>query len=81
MRRPKRKSENELKADCIVWNHEHPVGAAVIFHPVIGEKAGRRTVTVGEAYVLSGHTAVVQLKGVPGCVALEACEPVTEAAA
>jgi hypothetical protein len=73
-RRPRRKSLNELKAECIVWNHEHPVGTAVVYHPVIGEPAGRETKTRSEAYVLGDHTAVVFVEGVAGCVALDALE-------
>lgn len=74
MPRPRRKSLNELKAQVIVWNHEHPVGTPVIFHPVIGEQKGRNDKTAGEAYLLGDHTAVVKLEKTPGCVALDACE-------
>jgi hypothetical protein len=78
VRRPKQKSIEQLKAECIVWNHEHPVGTRVIYHPVIGEKAGTETVTTHAAYVLGGHTAVTFVEGVSGCVALDACEPLKE---
>lgn len=74
MKRPKRKSIEQLEAECIVWNHKHPIGTPVTYHPVIGEKAGKETVTTGAAYVLGGHTAVVFVEGVSGCVALDACE-------
>ncbi len=74
MTKPRRKTENQLKADCIVWNHEHPVGTAVIYHPVIGEKPGRETKTTTAAYVLGGHTAVLFVEGESGCVALDAIE-------
>lgn len=76
MRRPKQKSHEQLEAECIVWNHKHPVGTRVLYHPVIGEKAGRERVTCSIAYILSEHTAVVWLEGESGCVALEACEPI-----
>lgn len=74
MKRQKRKTLNELKADCIVWNHEHPVGTPVLYHPIIGRKEGRETRTRGEAYVLGDHTAVVFVEGVSGCVALDALD-------
>jgi hypothetical protein len=73
-RRPKRKSIEQLEAECIVWNHKHPIGTRVIYHPIIGEKPGRERVTRTSAQVLSGHTAVVWLEGESGCVCLEACE-------
>jgi hypothetical protein len=74
----RKKSLNELKADCIVWNHEHPVGTRVLYHPIIGEPEGRERVTRTPAEVLSGHTAVVWLEGERGCVCLEACEVLPE---
>ena len=78
MRRPRRKTENELKSDCIVWNHEHPVGTPVIYHPIIGEKEGRPTKTKTEAFVLGGHTACVSCER-EGMVCLEAVEVRKEA--
>lgn len=66
------------EAECFVWNYYYPVGTRVIYHPVIGAKAGRERVTRTVAHVLSGHTAVVWLEGESGCVALEACQPVIE---
>ncbi len=80
--RPKIKSGAELEAECIVWNHKHPIGTPVLYRSVTGYKAGEtlrwpppmETKTRSEAYVLSGHTAVVFVEGVAGCVALDACE-------
>ncbi len=76
MKRPKQKSLTELEAICIVWNDRYPIGSEVKFHPVIGRDAHRVCKTKSNAYVLSGHTPVISLEGVPGCVALEACEVV-----
>ena len=76
MRRPKLKSIDQLEAECIVWNHKNPKGTPVHFFPVIGGEKFRVTETISAAWVLSGHTAVVQLRGVSGCVALDACSVV-----
>ncbi len=77
MKRPRRKTLNELKADCIVWNHEHAVGTKVMYHPVIGEAYGRPTRTTGGAFVMSEHTAVVDVER-EGVVCLEALEILEE---
>jgi len=67
--------------ECDDWNRRYPVGTAVEFYPVIydGRPEGnefRVRETCGEAYVLSGHTAVIQLIGERGCVLLDACRPI-----
>lgn len=54
------------------WNALHPSGTPVRYHPVIGDPKSRPARTRGEAYLLSGHTPVVFLVGVAGCVALDA---------
>ncbi len=61
-----------LQLKCEVWNRRHEVGCAVEYHPIIGEAGHINTTTRSKAYVLSGHTAVLFVKGVSGCVALEA---------
>ncbi len=50
------------------WNLRHPVGAEVEFTNDSGEV--KRTTTKSEAFMLSGHTAVVSLKGISGCYLL-----------
>lgn len=57
------------------WNRKHAVGALVRYHRIIGEGEGVATKTRSEAWVLSGHTAVVMVEGVSGCVALDAVKP------
>jgi hypothetical protein len=42
------------------------------------ERLCKTTRTRSAAYVLSGHTAVVFVDGVSGCVALDAVNPVTK---
>ncbi|AYM76947.1 hypothetical protein D9M09_14925 [Janthinobacterium agaricidamnosum] len=59
----------KLQAACEKFNAAHQVGAAVSVELDSGEI--RETVTVSEAQVLSGHTAVIWLDGVSGCYDLE----------
>lgn len=72
MKRPKLKSLAELERECELWNRGCPIGTAVVYHPVIGEPEGIETRTRSEAWVLSGHTAVIMVEQRPGCVCLEA---------
>ena len=62
------------------WNQRFPVGTRVHYWSVLPDARGRGgkakyTVTRSEAYVLSGHTAVVFVEGVSGCVALSHLDP------
>jgi hypothetical protein len=66
---------DQLTKQVKEWNLRVPTGSTVKYHPVIGEKWHYLLETSGPAYVLSGHTAVVHLKGKSGCVAIAACEP------
>lgn len=72
MYRPK--SAAALAKDCARWNKANPIGTTVKYHPVIGGPKYAITTTKSEAYVLSGHTAVLFVEGISGCVALDACE-------
>jgi alpha-ketoglutarate-dependent taurine dioxygenase len=65
-RRPQ--SAAQLQAACDKFNATHQVGAAVTVQLDGGEI--RETVTTSEAQVLSGHSAVIWLKGVSGCYLL-----------
>ena len=67
--RPTRKSAAQLQAACDKFNAAHQVGAAVSVELDGGEM--RKTITVSEAQVLSGHTAVIWLDGIRGCYDLE----------
>lgn len=69
------KTLKTLERECSEWNAKHPVGTKVKYHHVIDEAAHTVHATRTKAQVLSGHTAVVWLEGVSGCVCLEACEP------
>lgn len=59
-------------ADC--FNAFVSVGDQVAYAEIIGDQ---RTLyrTRTEAYVLSGHTAVVMLEGKSGCVCISHCQP------
>lgn len=54
----------------LAWNAKHKIGADVVYrrdrpHPPL------ETTTRSEAQMLGGHTAVIWLEGVAGCVALD----------
>jgi hypothetical protein len=70
-----KKTSVKLERAVADWNRRHGVGALVKYHRIIGEGEGVATKTRSEAWVLSGHTAVVMVEGVSGCVALEAVNP------
>ena len=65
-----------LQAECDAWNQKHPIGTAVKYYRLINPRAELKGVytTRSEAQILGGHTAVIWLDGVSGCVALEAIE-------
>jgi len=50
------------------WNQANPVGTDVDVTDDLGQVTGTRTRS--EAWVLGGHTAVVQIEGKAGCMAL-----------
>lgn len=70
----KKPNLKKLDAQCREFNAKHPIGTGVLYHPVIGEEPGRFTTTRSQAYILSGHTAVIFVDQVSGCVALDAIE-------
>jgi hypothetical protein len=61
------------------WNKLHPVGTWVRYCEIAGESEKPLvTQTRTPAQMLSGHTAVVWLKGKAGCVAIfRHCEAIT----
>lgn len=58
-----------LQAECDAFNAKATVGDAVVVRLDGGEV--RETITTSEAQVLSGHSAVIWLKGVSGCYLLD----------
>ncbi len=73
MTRPDR-LERKLQKQCDAFNAETPVGSEVRVRKDNGEVV--LTTTTAEAQVLSGHTAVVWLDGIPGCYLLDRVSPV-----
>lgn len=69
------KRSNRPEQQVAEWNRRHAVGAFVRYHRIIGEGDGEATRSRSEAWVLSGHTAVVLVEGVSGCVCLDAVRP------
>jgi hypothetical protein len=72
-------SAAQLQAACDKFNAANAVGAAVTVRLDGGEV--RETVTTSEAQVLSGHSAVIWLKGISGCYLLDRVTPVSAKAA
>lgn len=69
----KRPNLKQMQAQCDKFNARVPVGGAVTVLLDSGEN--RETVTTSEAQILSGHTAVIWLKGVSGCYLLDRVTP------
>jgi hypothetical protein len=67
-------SAAQLQAVCDKFNAANKVGATVTVRLDSGEV--RETITTSEAQVLSGHRAVIWLKGVSGCYLLDRVTPV-----
>lgn len=68
--RPKRRSLEKMQRECDLFNRIYKVGQTISVHPG-AITASPVTVTIVEpAYVLSGHTPVVQVTGGHGCIAL-----------
>ncbi|WP_029002779.1 hypothetical protein [Azorhizobium doebereinerae] len=74
MRRP---SQTAMAKQCDHFNTRHPVGSKVrVWTGLLHDGPGKVVeVALPGAYVLSGHTAVVQVIGGGGCVALSHVEP------
>lgn len=73
----KQKTAAALDRQCYDWNKANPIGTDVEYHPTIGAPGYRLGKTTSEAWILSGHTVVVKLDCQSGCVALDACVPLT----
>lgn len=79
-KRPKQATPAELKRAVDAFNKKFPVGTEVLYRSSPGGPV-LRTKTRSEAEVLSGHTAVVWVDYVSGCVALDAVAAIDEPAA
>jgi hypothetical protein len=58
-----------MKSKIELFNHAHPPGSKVTVVKDLGEKF--ETKVRYPAEILSGHTAVVWLKGISGCYCLD----------
>lgn len=81
MKRPARPNPATLQRQCELFNEQHPVGTAVTLKKDdMSAPDGFRlveTVTTSKAEVMSGHSAVIWLKGISGCYLLDRVTPVT----
>ncbi|MDH6460150.1 hypothetical protein M2302_000301 [Micromonospora sp. A200] len=72
--------ERDMERECRrveLFNAAHPIGTTVRYWKGVREGDGKTSTTRTEAQLLSGHTAVVWLEGVSGCIALTHIEPVS----
>lgn len=60
----------KVQKEVDAFNAAHPVGTRVRFWTGLREGEGKVSTTRSDAQALSGHTAVVWLTGVSGCVSL-----------
>jgi len=67
---------NDIDNQVAVFNKAFAVGDTVLVERDNGETL--ETITRSEAWNLSGHSAVVQLKGISGCYAIKRVKPVEE---
>ncbi len=72
-RKPRKLTQKELAAKIARFNEKHPIGCNVVVRKDDGTEV--KTVTRSEAMVLSGHSAVIWLKGIIGCYALDSVTP------
>lgn len=75
----KRPNSKHIALQVENWNLKHAIGSPVVVTLDSGEK--RETVTISEAYILGGHSAVISLDGVRGYYLLDRVTPATAKAA
>ena len=73
---PKRPTAKQLQATVDKWNASNPIGTMVSYQEIIGDGETHRGVSISEAQILSGHSAVIWMEGKRGCVCLEHCTAV-----
>lgn len=67
----KRPSMRQMQAQVARFNADHPPGSRVIaWKGIMGDGPGVEGEVRSPAYVLSGHTPVVHVTNISGCVAL-----------
>lgn len=71
----------DLEAKLVdLWNQKHTTPTPVRYWPGVKEGKGKLGITRGKAELLGGHTAVVWIQGVAGCVALSHVQAIAEGA-
>lgn len=70
----KKPNLKKMQAECDAFNAKCPVGGLVSVE-LDGVDEPFETVTISEAQILSGHSAVVWMKNVSGCYLLERVTP------
>jgi len=68
---PKRKTPEQLQAQCDAWNARHPEGTQIAFENIRGQGATHKGKTTSEAQVMGGHSAVIWFDGKAGAVSLD----------
>jgi hypothetical protein len=68
-KRPPGRSAAQLRRQIERWNSRVAVGTKICVRLDSGE--ARITTTRSEAYILSGHSAVIMLDGISGCYSLD----------
>ena len=71
---PRQRSRSELERICKKWNDEYPVGKYVRVRRDDGSQL--ITKTRSEAWVLSGHTAVIMVEQITGAYLLDRVTPI-----
>ncbi len=79
-RRQRPPTQAQLEEICFEWNVCVAPGTPVHYWPNADRPESIETKTRSHAYVLSGHTAVVFIEGVAGCVSLEHVHPIDPSA-
>lgn len=74
----KRPTLSQMHRTVERFNRDVPIGSAVTVRKDGGEVI--QTVTDSKAYVLSGHTPVIFLRGISGCYALDRVTPASTGA-
>ena len=73
MKAPNPKAQQKMVDD---WNAKHPIGTALTRYKYVSPFIEpSETKTRSEAWLMGGHTAMVQVDGVAGGVSLESVKP------
>lgn len=76
-----RETLEQLQKRCDDWNAKHSVGTKVRYWPAAGQRDFKVVRTDSAATVMAGHSAVIMLEGVSGCVSLKHVEAILPDAA